>query len=196
VRSKRYIFTLLIAIFVLFGCAREGFVVSSVSLSREIVLSVDSTGSCELENESININSRIEPNDGKYTFKLTSPDGDLSWEGALNGGRGVSDALLITPGATFLSGEYNLIIYSEEGSVYSTSVNLADAEYDSYPYFDENKTLIADESVTINIYIDGYIDQTYEDVSSGFVLDTAFDSVEIETFDRYQNRVIVKQNFK
>ena len=194
-RSK-YFFTFLIAILVLFGCAREGFVVSSTALSREIVSSVDYSGAIELESESIYIKSRIEPKDGQYTFKLTSPNGDLSWEGALKGGRRESDYLLITPGATFLPGDYDLIIYSEEGSVYKTSVSLSDAVYESYPYFDENMTLVSDAKVSINIYKDGNIDQTIEDVKSGFVLDIDCDSVEFEFFDRYQNRIVVKQELK
>ena len=194
-RSK-YIFTMLIAIIVLFGCAREGFVVSSASLSREIISYVDSEGAITVESESIKIKSLIEPDDGEYTFKLTNPNGDLSWEGAISGGRSETDYLLLTPGATFLPGPYSLIIYSEEGDVYSTTITLSDAEYESYPYFDENKVLVSEDVVTLNIYKDGYIDETYDDISSGYIFDLNSDSVELEFFDRYQNRVVVKQLFK
>ncbi len=184
---NKSLFLLLIVVSVLFGCAREGFEVNHAKLNRTIEASVDGNGVVTPERESINIAYSINPYRKSFTFKLTSPDGDLSWEGDLKAGRSKSEDLMITPGATFESGDYAILIYSEEGDVYSSSLALSEADYIGFPYFDVNNTLIGDCS-SITIYKDGEFIETI-DQRSGYILDIDSDKAEFSFKDRYGNDI-------
>lgn len=189
---SRHLALISIALLVLFGCAREGFDVINASVERNITATVDADGNVAIEKESLVISYFVEPYNKNYTFKLTSPDGDLSWEGSLKGGRGKSDSLLLTPGASFEEGEYSLIIYSEEGEVHSSAVSLAAADYKDYPHFN-NERILKGDATAIDLYKDG---DKLETISqpSGYKLNGDSDEAVFSFKDRYGNNVKLTQS--
>ena len=184
---------LIISILVLFGCAREGFEVSSLSISRTIEVDIDGEGKALSIVQSARINTFIEPQKESYAFKLGSPDGDLVWEGRIKGGRASSDALLITPFASFEEGAYSLILYSDEGETYSSSVSLEGVESVAYPYFDSSRILFSDREVSIDLYQDGVLEDTIT-ADNGFELQGEYDKAVISFRDRFNNTIIVREN--
>lgn len=120
-RNKTLLFLLLIPL--LFSCNKGDFTVDNVDLERTITFT-DSK-----RTERLVFSAECSERDAKYTFKLKSPDGILTWAGDLSNGR--SEDLLITPSASFPEGDYSYIIYSEKGESMSGTVYLKRCE-DSY----------------------------------------------------------------
>ena len=112
-----------ISLLLITACAAEQFTVSSLSLSmeREAVI----PGDAEEETELL-ISSSFSDPERSYTFRIVSPDGDLSWEGAFTGTgeEKTSVPLEITEGALFPQGEYSIIIYSDNGTELEDKVSL------------------------------------------------------------------------
>lgn len=111
---RKILFIVLTSLVLLFSCTREDFSISSATFretegGRIISLYIDSDS------------------DDSYSFILTSPDGDLRWEGSLKEEReGVlsSDVIAITPSASFPKGGYSLIIHSSSGSDVNSEVKI------------------------------------------------------------------------
>ena len=104
---------LLILVLVFFSsCHAEEFSVSSASLSYDSAADAHT------------LETAVSQEGNTYTYRLTSPDGDLRWEGAMTGEGDVrfSDSILITPGAAFPEGSYHLILYSDSGSEVSLDI--------------------------------------------------------------------------
>lgn len=108
----------LIVILLLFlsSCAAEEFEVSSASL-----VSISSDESRHLE-----LSASFSDPDSSYTYRLSSPDSDLVWEGAMTGDGSdkTSDEILLTSGASFPKGEYSVIFYSDNGTDLTVPVTL------------------------------------------------------------------------
>ncbi len=118
-----------ISVLLLFSCAEEQFSVSSLSLDMEREVSVASSGDSS-EHNTLYVSASFSSPDNVYTFRLVSPDGDLSWEGAFpgSGSSRTSDPAEITDGAVFPEGEYSIMIYSDNGTEVSDTITLS---YDS-----------------------------------------------------------------
>ncbi len=103
---------LLPLLLILVSCAAEEFTVSSLSLTED--------------DGDAYISAVFSDPESIYSFRITSPDGDLVWEGAFSGDgeEKKSEALEITPGASFPVGEYSLILYSDNGTEVRDTVNL------------------------------------------------------------------------
>ena len=109
-----YILSFLLLILLL-SCTSESFTISDAIFTRNISIAEDG----RREEGVINLSIKEESdNDKTYTFRMVSPDGDLSWEGKLEGNSEMycSQPLSITPSAIFPEGEYTLYIYSSLGS--------------------------------------------------------------------------------
>lgn len=184
-------FKALIALIILLSlasCAKEGFSISEAELKRNIFISIDEEGIISSYKEEARLSIHQEEKQ-KTAFKLSSPDKDLVWEGRLDGSRAESDELLITPGASFLVGDYHCIFYGEDGSDISIDLSLPaiDKDFASFkqglliaPY--DAELLINGEKITVKAG-DEY---TIPD-------DTA--NVVINYRDRYLNAVEVRQAF-
>ncbi len=101
----------LFIVLLLFSCASEEFTVSSLSFSQS--------------GDDAVLHASFSDPDMSYTFRLVSPDGDLSWEGSFRGEEEdkISENLELTPGASFPEGEYSIIIYSDKGSEVEDTVS-------------------------------------------------------------------------
>lgn len=101
---KRFLPLLLILL--ILSCSRSTFQVSGASFQQNE------------EGIRVLVYTEDEGEDESFSFILTSPEGDLSWEGKLDGNRGslYSDYLLITPGAQLPKGTYSIVIHSNTGS--------------------------------------------------------------------------------
>ena len=108
---KRILPSLLLSL-LLFSCSRSSFTLSSSRLMEG------------KEGLTVSVNTEGEGEDEEFSFILVSPDSDLKWEGKLRGKEGsfYSDELLITPGASFPKGEYELIVSSSKGTDVSEKV--------------------------------------------------------------------------
>lgn len=167
-------FFLILFIVLLFSCTKESFTLHSTRLIRNIEIDGDR------RSENIVIEAEIEEKDGengRYTYLLTSPDGDLRWDGELekSGGCCISDELYITPLALFDEGEYTLYIYSDGGTSESVSVSLQKEE-GNYSYDNAVKKDDADVH---------YYDSDRKMVENPS--DAAY--VEVTYTDRYSNRI-------
>ncbi len=114
----------LLAMLFLTSCAAEEFTVSSLSmnLEREAVIAESIS-----ETDTLSLSASFSMPENTYTFRLVSPDGDLSWEGAFTGSDEVktSENLEITPNAAFQKGEYSIIIYSDNGTEVKETLSLS-----------------------------------------------------------------------
>ena len=99
------------------SCAKEQFTVSSLSLSTDSGIHIQSSGRVD-RNEKMKLSASFD-RAADYSFRLVSPDGDLVWEGSMSGESADID---ITPGATFPEGSYKALFYSSEGTEYSTEI--------------------------------------------------------------------------
>lgn len=166
-------------VLLLFSCTKEGFTVYSTMLYRNI--EIDG----EKRSENIVIETAVEESgsDGKYTYLLLSPSGDLKWEGKLSESDGyyISDALLLTPGALYEEGEYTLYIYSDSGTDEKLPVTL-EKEEGEYTYGNAVKK---DDAVIT------YYDSDNNAAASP---DNAV-TVEISYTDRYSNRIKLKLDY-
>ena len=109
----RKLIPLIAAIAIISSCSQEEFSVSNAALScsgDDAVFSAD-----------------FSLPDDTYTFRLTSPDGALTWEGAMNGeGEAKSSVPIeITDGARLPEGEYSIMLYSSNGTEISIPVELS-----------------------------------------------------------------------
>lgn len=174
--SFKRIFLLLFVV-LLFSCTKEGFTLYSTKLYRNIEIDGGK------RREDIVIETDLDEknqSERRYTYLLSSPDGDLRWEGelTLKDGRYLSDPLLLTPGALFEDGEYTLYIYSDGGTSETISVNIAKEEGD-YSY--ENASKKNDAVVT---YYDSEENKVDSPVDDGYAV--------ITYTDRYSNKIKLK----
>lgn len=102
----------LIFVFLLLSCSKSSFTLSG---GRIVEDGRGRTLSVILENGE---------KDDQYSFSLTSPDGDLRWEGllTLSGVTLSSDYLLLTPGASMPRGTYTLVVHSSTGTDITSEV--------------------------------------------------------------------------
>lgn len=108
----------LLLLCLLLSCQKEQFTVSSLSLSSDSEILVNADGSYAV-NEKVMLKGSIEGRgEDSYSFRLTSPDGDLAWEDSFEG----FAELELTPGALFPEGGYKLVLYSTNGTEYSGTV--------------------------------------------------------------------------
>lgn len=121
-----YILSFLLLLLLL-SCTSESFTIGDATFTRNIYIAEDE----RREEGIINLNINEESDKAKtYTFRLLSPDGDLSWEGKLEGDRGMyhSQPLALTPSSIFPEGEYTLYIYSSLGSSKDIKVEINKVE--------------------------------------------------------------------
>lgn len=181
----------LLVLLLLFSCAEEQFSLSSVSLS--LSRSVSAASDSEIDSDSLYLSCSVSIPDSVYTFRVTSPDGDLVWEGAMTGEgeEKRSEPLLLTPGASFPEGTYSILIYSDNGTEMSTEAVL---QYDDAIRSFLKGQLSSDAVVTE--YADDGTELRSGSRSGGYILpDDAF-SVLVEYEDRYGNAVSVSQSFQ
>ena len=128
----RKLLPLIALMLLLFSCSKEEFSVSSLSLHSNDSISIEE-GRAHRDSVLVLSASLSDDDDASYSFRVVSPDGDLSWEGPFDGS-GIGRAELeITPGASFPEGTYSIIIYSDKGTEYSGSMEYRAG--DGYPYF-------------------------------------------------------------
>ena len=109
---------LALSLLLLFSCSKEEFSVISLSLSSETAVYIDKDGGRETD-EKVFLDGVLEGNeDDSYSFRLSSPDGDLVWEDDFN----PPVAIELTPGAVFPLGAYSITVYSTNGTEYSGTV--------------------------------------------------------------------------
>ncbi len=135
---------LLLLSFLLFSCSEEQFELYSLSaeLDRDIEISEKRE-----EKNTLFITAEFSESDSIYTFRLTSPDGDLSWEGVFtgDGNEKSSEELSITDNALFPSGEYSVLIYSDKGTELEETFTLS---YDSDLRFFSDGVLSGNAEIT------------------------------------------------
>lgn len=108
----------IIIITLLLSCSKEQFNVSSLSLTSDTTVYIKADGT-KVSDTTLVFKGRVHgPDDERYSFRLTSPDGDLSWEAEML----PEQELELTPGAYFPEGSYSLIVYSSNGTEYSGEV--------------------------------------------------------------------------
>lgn len=119
------------------GCQGSSFTLSDVELSHETKLVV-SDEKVVRDNSSITLSFATNTED-EYTYVLTSPSGEMSWDGSFRfaDGRYVSTELLKSSTASFEKGKYTYYIYSSKQQEKSGKVEL---DYSLFrgPFFDEN----------------------------------------------------------
>ena len=184
---------LLLALLVLsiLSCTEKDFEVYSLSLSmeRDISLSED-------ERKEVNrlfINASLSDPGMVYSFRLTSPDADLVWEGGFDGDgeEKVSQPCEITEDAIFPEGTYSILLYSDGGTEHESSAEL---RYETdLRYFASDGSLTAPCSVR-------EIDGSGNELASSAMEEGAIrnaDSVTayIEYEDQYGNTVNIIQSF-
>ena len=181
---------LLFVAFIFVSCSKENFDVDSISLKRDINVSVDKTGYVSSYKESLLLDALFSNDNIKYSFQIKSPDYDLTWEGEFEDGKA---SLGITDGATLNSGNYHAIIYGDNGT--DKTLELSLSEFDtSFPYINENRELVSNNSVSIIEY-DSNLNEIKksDNKNGGYIVDSYTKSVQINLFDRYQNRVTVSE---
>ena len=195
-RSSLSLLLAIIAVLLL-SCTSKTFDIADASINRKVegVVSVD--GLLLSRSETVRLSVRISDEDSsEYTFRLTSPDGDLSWEGAIS--NAYRPALVLTPGAAFSSGVYSLSITSESGNSVSAELPLSvDIDIDDIPHF--NSDCIFTSRASSEILCEQF-NENGETLYSGPVKEG--DRLEIGThhsaisfFDRYGNEVYIEQYF-
>ena len=92
------------------SCNQEQFDVSSLSLvsESEIVLPLDGNAR---RKEKLVLSAAFSLDEDQYSYKVTSPEGELVWEGNFEGSGIRSAELEITDGARFPQGIYSYIFY-------------------------------------------------------------------------------------
>lgn len=107
---RRLIASLLI-LFILLSCDGNGISLESIAFE---------------ENGTLRMDASISGDTGNLAYRLVSPDQSLVWEGSFTGkdGRFVSEQIAITPGASFMRGEYHVYIYSDKGGEISAAIEL------------------------------------------------------------------------
>ena len=182
---------LAIALLLVPSCAQEEFELSSLSLSIEREAEISPDG--EKESSALFIEASVSLPDDAYTFRIVSPDGDLSWEGQLEGSGSDrrSEAILLTPGARFPLGSYSMIIYSSAGTEVETEATL---QYDA--------TLRS--FVSGRLSGDAYVSEYGEDGTiiaegerrRGYAIGGDAASADISYTDSRGNSVSIRQSFR
>lgn len=175
----------------LFSCAREDFQVDSQHLERFVKASVDSTGYAYSYQERLNLDVDFSNDNLSYSFKLTSPSGDLSWEGNLTG----SAELAITDGAIFPPEEWDVIYYADNGNVINKTINLS-KHPGPLSYFDKRRTLRTSYNVRIREFNNSNtLIKEADEATNGYVVSSSACYVVINYTDRYLNEIEVRQDF-
>lgn len=188
---KRFLPLLLISL-LFFSCSEEEFEIHSLSLDMERDIVLSETG--KEERNRLLISASFSSSDMTYSFRLTSPDGDLVWEGGFTGDGvdKVSQECGITDGAVFPEGTYPIIIYSDSGTETETEAEL---KYEkTLRFFDERGVL------TSSAYVTEYDGDGNElrsgELEKGSALSAEAVSALIEYSDQYGNSVSITQSFQ
>lgn len=116
---RKHLFPALIVLTLLLSCAKEQFAVDALSVTSDSLIHINADGTRETESKVV-LKAEVEgAADESFSFRLTSPDGDLSWESELF----YEQELELTPGALFPEGTYDIIIYSSNGTEYTGTVS-------------------------------------------------------------------------
>ena len=178
--------------FCLCSCAKEQFSVENVYTERTINIFIDQNGNTARYNESLTLTSTI-TGEGDFTFKVISPDGDLTWEGSIP--HSGIQTLELPDGASFPEGNYKIIFYSEDGQDVEVNTFVPGVEpLNSVPRFLPYAGLSTDREVEVERRDDKkqVIDRV--NMSSGDLIqnnDVFYISYNYR--DRYLNQVVVEQ---
>lgn len=175
---KRNLLAFLLAVLVLLpSCLKGDFSAYSSTYERSIAV-VDG-----IPTDLVKLSVDLSDKDASYTFRITSPDDVLSWEGKLYPEEGlfVSDDLLITPGVLFPEGEYHIQINADSGATKETTISIPSVE--EWKLAEDIKD---DSDIVITYYgEDGSVNEKKEGSVSA-----SFDYV-----DRFRNHIFVTENY-
>lgn len=172
------------------SCARGSHESLVTSLNRNV--SIYLKGEEESQYREALIIRCVGESDDPLSFRLSSPNSELIWEGSINGE--YSDELAITPGATFLAGDYSLYIYYEDGSNYSNTFSLGQStDRASIPMFKERVLSSTLDNLTVREYDETGSLIGEESRANGYTLEEATRRVELSYIDRYSNNVTIYQ---
>ena len=185
----RKFFLLIFMAIILFSCEKKSFVVDDYSLKRDVDISLDRNGSLTSYNEKLVLSVSFSPSDQGYSFIIKSPDYDLSWESDI---AGISE-LGITKGASFPSGSYHAIFYSDRGTETSLDIPLSPIDFD-FSYINSKRMLSSRRSVSI-VELDSNGDEInrVEDAKTGYELDPRTAKVQLSYTDRLMNNIFIVQ---
>ncbi len=178
------------------ACERNGFEIYDCHLKRTADGIVDQYGTLSDMTETAELSLRVSASDAmSYSFCLIAPDGDLSWEGSFD--ESFSESLMITPGASFLSGIYTLYILAEDGSEAEQQVQLGNGIQDYIiPHFDENGIFVSSISSDVNCEAYSSGDLVFSGIiADGASLDLDSGFAVISFTDRYGNMVSLRESF-
>lgn len=188
---RRFILFLSLLV-VLFSCAREDFTIDSQRLARSVKASVDSTGYAYEYRESLSFDVDFSNDDLKYSFRLTDPSGDLSWEGNITN----SVELSITEGAVFPKGEWDVIYYADNGNDINEKITLS-RNPEPLAFIDKNRVLKTDYSVSIREFDKNNKEIKKADAATkGYKVSASASYVLINYTDRFLNKIEVTQYLK
>ena len=186
---RRFPLFLLIPLLLFSSCAQEEFTVSSLSLRSRIDVAVEG-GEAMIDESLVLSAAPSDPEEG-YTFRLSSPDGSLWWEGSLSGSDILTSVPLeLTPGAYFPEGDYSVLFYSTNGTELERSVSYH-AER-AYPSFIDGR--LSSPAYVSEFLEDGTVAAEGER-EEGY--EAAADAVRavMTVTDRYGNSISVSQSF-
>ncbi len=183
---------ILISLLTLFSCSRESFSIDSESLGRVCDITIDSSSEVISYKEALYLNAIFSNDSLKYSFLLKDPKKDLSWEGDIASENKIE--LAITPGASFSSGEWNVIYYADNGTELESSIKLSGVDSD-FPYITEDGILRAEYEVMIRAYDSACKEiDIITNLTDGYKIPDDVKSVKIEYVDRYLNDISIFQS--
>lgn len=192
--NKGRMFLLLILALALVSCNRDTFSHISTLLERRIQVEFDASGENPFYHESVVLEPLFRGDESEYSFIVTDPNGVLRWEGTVENKAGSTETLLITPGASFPSGQYTIIYKSRDsGEEVETKASLSKIET-PYPSIIPSYGLKSTHRVRVTEYDEnGNFIKTEERAFDGYMPTKEAKSVLITYTDRYSNRVFVTQ---
>lgn len=183
---------ILISLLTLFSCSRESFSIDSESLRRVCDITIDSSSEVISYKEALYLNAIFSNDTLKYSFLLKDPKKDLSWEGDISSENKIE--LAITPGASFPSGEWNVIYYADNGTELKSTIKLSGVDSD-FPYITEDGILRTKYEVMILAYDSvGQEIDIITNLTDGYKIPNDVKSVKIEYVDRYLNDISIVQS--
>ena len=171
------------------ACSEEPFDVSSLSLRGSTMITIADEAD---RHEHLTLSAAFSNPDESYTYRLVSPDGTLVWEGSMSGSDILSsEAIELTAGASFLSGDYSVLFYSTNGTELSSSVPYNSDR--SYPSFIDG--VLSSDAYVIEYDEEGLVLEE-GDREGGYALPDGVSRAEITAVDRFGNSLSVSQSFQ